>query len=150
MTNNSCFCRNVFLLGAATPGRRGVAFFVGLTNNIGPISQHADIVFDRVVTNVGDAYDEETGRFTASVNGTYQFNVIIAAQGRQKVRLATANRSITVSIRFAAFVVQRLLFRSTTGKQKMIRPSRTIINEVLKSDICANRASNRGCFIIKS
>jgi len=74
--------------------RRGVAFFVGLTTNIGPISQHADIVFDRVVTNVGNAYDQDTGRFTAPVNGTYQFNVIIAAQfnviiaaqGRQKVR----------------------------------------------------------------
>jgi len=66
--------------------RRGVAFFVGLTTNIGPISQHADIVFDRVVTNVGNAYDPDTGRFTAPVNGTYQFNVIIAAQGRQKVR----------------------------------------------------------------
>ena len=65
-----------------------MAFFVGLTNNIGPISQHADIVFDRVVTNVGDAYDQDTGRFTAPVNGTYQFNVIIAAQGRQKVRSA--------------------------------------------------------------
>jgi len=63
-----------------------VAFFVGLTNNIGPISQHADIVFDSVVTNVGNAYDEDTGRFTAPVNGTYQFNVIIAAQGRQKAR----------------------------------------------------------------
>jgi len=42
-------------------------------------------VFDRIVTNVGSAYDEDTGRFTAPVNGTYQFNVIIAAQGRQKV-----------------------------------------------------------------
>ena len=63
-----------------------MAFFVGLTSNVGPISQHADIVFDRVVTNVGNAYDEDTGRFTSPVNGTYQFNVVIAAQGRQKVR----------------------------------------------------------------
>jgi len=55
------------------------------THNVGPISHHSDIVFDRIVTNVGSAYDEDTGRFTAPVNGTYQFNVIIAAQGRQKV-----------------------------------------------------------------
>lgn len=61
-----------------------VAFFVGLYENIGPITDHADIVFDRVVTNVGAGYNSKTGRFTSPVNGTYQFNIIISAQGRQK------------------------------------------------------------------
>lgn len=62
-----------------------MAFFVGLYDNLGPITDHADIVFDRVVTNVGSGYEPSTGRFTAPVNGTYQFNVIVSAQGRQKV-----------------------------------------------------------------
>jgi len=62
-----------------------VAFFVGLTENVGPISKSSSVVFDRVVTNVGSAYDVETGRFTAPVNGTYQFNVVVSAQGRHKV-----------------------------------------------------------------
>lgn len=43
------------------------------------------VIFDRVVTNVGNAYDPVTGRFTAPINGTYQFNVVVSAQGRHKV-----------------------------------------------------------------
>ena len=70
-------------LSASVPQR--VAFFVGLSANMGPVNEHTDIVFDRVVTNVGAAYNEENGHFTAPVNGTYQFNVVISAQGRQKV-----------------------------------------------------------------
>jgi len=46
---------------------------------------HTGIVFDRVVTNIGAAYDPQSGRFTSPINATYQFNVVISAQGRQKV-----------------------------------------------------------------
>jgi len=53
--------------------------------NMGPVVENTNVVFDRVVTNVGDAYDPETGKFTAPADGVYQFNVIISAQGRQKV-----------------------------------------------------------------
>lgn len=63
-----------------------IAFFAGLANNMGPITEHTDIVFDRVITNVGSAYSPTTGRFTSPINATYQFTVVIAAQGRQKVR----------------------------------------------------------------
>jgi len=72
------------LPGLSAPLPRKIAFFVGLTNNMGPVTEHTDIVFDRVVTNIGGGYDAESGRFTAPVNGTYQFNVIVSAQGRQK------------------------------------------------------------------
>jgi len=76
-------------LSAPTPQR--VAFFVGLSENIGPVKEHTGIVFDRVVTNIGNAYDAQSGRFTSPVNATYQFNVIISAQGRQKVKHISAN-----------------------------------------------------------
>ena len=62
-----------------------VGFFVGLTNNLGPVLENSDVIFDRVVTNVGGAYGAATGRFTAPINGTYQFHVVVSAQGRQKV-----------------------------------------------------------------
>ena len=55
------------------------------SENIGPVKEHTGIVFDRVVTNIGNAYDAQSGRFTSPVNATYQFNVVISAQGRQKV-----------------------------------------------------------------
>jgi len=70
-------------LSAPVPPR--VAFFVGLSDNLGPVSDHSDVVFDRVVTNIGNAYNKDTGRFTAPVNATYQFNVVISAQGKQRV-----------------------------------------------------------------
>ncbi|CAL1536213.1 unnamed protein product, partial [Lymnaea stagnalis] len=62
-----------------------VAFFTGLDSNFGPVKQNSDLVFDKVVTNVGDAFNQETGRFVAPFNGTYAFAVTIAAQGRQRV-----------------------------------------------------------------
>ena len=65
--------------------RHNAAFFVGLTDNIGPVAENTDVMFDHIVTNVGNAYDRETGRFTAPADGVYQFNVVISAQGRHKV-----------------------------------------------------------------
>ena len=34
-----------------------VAFFVGLSDNMGPVTEHTDILFDRVITNVGSGYE---------------------------------------------------------------------------------------------
>lgn len=68
--------------------KKKVAFFVGLTENFGPVDENSDIVFDRIVTNVGSAYNPSTGRFTAPITGVYQFNVIISAQGREKVSIS--------------------------------------------------------------
>lgn len=74
-----------FFLGLSAPLPTKIAFFVGLSENLGPVTEHTDIVFDRVVTNIGSAYNPKTGRFTSPVNATYQFNVVISAQGKQKV-----------------------------------------------------------------
>ncbi|KAL8601339.1 hypothetical protein ACOMHN_054632 [Nucella lapillus] len=69
------------LHGAALPK---VAFFAGLKDNTGPVSENTDLIFDSVITNVGDAFNMDTGRFTAPYNGTFQFTVVVAAQGRQR------------------------------------------------------------------
>ncbi|PVD35941.1 hypothetical protein C0Q70_02910 [Pomacea canaliculata] len=61
-----------------------VAFFAGLKDNKGPVTENSDLVFDSIVTNVGGAFSAETGRFTAPYNGTYYFTVVVAAQGRQR------------------------------------------------------------------
>ena len=57
--------------------------------NMGPLKEHKDIVFDRVITNVGNGYNTQTGHFIAPSNGTYHFNVVVSAQGRQKVQRAS-------------------------------------------------------------
>ncbi|XP_076437449.1 cerebellin-4-like [Babylonia areolata] len=75
---------------------RALSFFVGLQANQGPVSHNTDLIFDNVVTNVGQAFQAETGRFTAPYNGTFQFTVVVAAQGRQRaaVNLVTNARLV--------------------------------------------------------
>ena len=67
---------------------------MGLTENFGPVTEHTDIVFDRVITNIGGGYEQKTGRFTAPYDGVYQFNVIVSAQGRQKVEINIRDNTI--------------------------------------------------------
>ena len=78
-------CDDAFVAGYSPHNVKKVAFFVGLTENFGPVTEHTDIVFDRVITNIGGGYEQKTGRFTAPYDAVYQFNVIVSAQGRQKV-----------------------------------------------------------------
>jgi len=75
----------VLVAGYSPYSAKKVAFFAGLTENFGPVTEHTDIIFDRVITNIGGGYEQKTGRFTAPYDGVYQFNVIVSAQGRQKV-----------------------------------------------------------------
>lgn len=42
-------------------------------------------MFDKVETNEGGIYKQESGRVVAPVDGTYQFNVVLSAQAMQKV-----------------------------------------------------------------
>ncbi|XP_013399541.1 C1q-related factor isoform X2 [Lingula anatina] len=86
------------------PGRAGksyppppkVAFFVGLEENMGPQEKDTDVVFDNVVTNVGDGYNPKTGRFRAPYNGTYQFHIVISAQGRQKAAVMLIKNGVMI------------------------------------------------------
>ncbi|XP_059141734.1 C1q-related factor-like [Physella acuta] len=74
-----------------------VAFFAGLSSNTGPVDKNVDLVFDKVVTNLGEAFNKDTGRFTAPFNGTYAFSVTIAAQGRQRAAVELLNNGKMVS-----------------------------------------------------
>ena len=39
---------------------------------------HQPIVFDKIETNIGNAYSQFTGVFTAPLNGVYQFNLEVS------------------------------------------------------------------------
>ncbi|XP_077977021.1 uncharacterized protein LOC144432633 [Glandiceps talaboti] len=52
-----------------------VAFSVAKTTTVGPVSSNQAITYDRVHSNIGDAYDKSTGKFTCSVDGVYFFMI---------------------------------------------------------------------------
>ncbi|XP_060601241.1 complement C1q tumor necrosis factor-related protein 3-like [Ruditapes philippinarum] len=73
-----------------------MAFFAGLGENKGQIEENIDLVFDKVHTNVGDAYDKQTRRVTIPFSGLYHFTVVIAAQGGQKAAAMLMNNGTMV------------------------------------------------------
>ena len=50
-----------------------VAFCAWLGSNFTPTKKDEKVVFNRVVTNIGSAYNATTGQFTAPSNGIYGF-----------------------------------------------------------------------------
>lgn len=75
-----------------------VAFFVGLNSNINGVQNDEDVKFENVITNVGDCYNPETGRFRVPVDGVYQFNIAVAAQGRRKVLFSQGGRMYDLNL----------------------------------------------------
>ena len=54
-----------------------VAFFVRLTNKTPHLDPNQDIVFDHVVTNVGNGYHGNHGLFVAPVSGLYVISATV-------------------------------------------------------------------------
>ena len=54
-----------------------VAFSATLTHDITNFGTSQPLVFDRVITNVGGAYDSRHGHFRAPVSGNYKFAVSV-------------------------------------------------------------------------
>ena len=54
-----------------------VGFYARLTKDISLLGDGQTIEFDRVITNIGQAYDPRHGHFTAPVNGMYLMSATI-------------------------------------------------------------------------
>ena len=50
-----------------------IAFFAYLTHGEQNPSKHFTFIFDHVVTNTGNGYNQHTGAFTSPVSGTFAF-----------------------------------------------------------------------------
>ncbi|XP_060596405.1 complement C1q tumor necrosis factor-related protein 3-like [Ruditapes philippinarum] len=87
---------HLYISGKSVNKTYRMAFFAGLGENKGQIEGNIDLVFDKVHTNVGDAYDKQTGRVTIPFSGLYHFTVVIAAQGGQKAAAMLMNNGTMV------------------------------------------------------
>ncbi|XP_059206290.1 complement C1q-like protein 2 [Centropristis striata] len=71
-----------------------VAFSASLlasgSETLGPINAHTNLVFRHVVTNIGNAYNPNTGFFIAPVRGAYHFEFYIGAYGHSSHGSAAA------------------------------------------------------------
>ncbi|KAK3600628.1 hypothetical protein CHS0354_031542 [Potamilus streckersoni] len=57
------------------------AFSAALSSTISNLGQRQQVVFDKVINNVGNGYDARHGTFTAQVAGVYEFSVTILSNG---------------------------------------------------------------------
>lgn len=57
-----------------------VAFYAGLTKYTSLSGSHT-IVYDKIYTNLGQAYDPNNGKFRAPVNGMYYFSCSLLSYG---------------------------------------------------------------------
>jgi hypothetical protein len=71
-----------------------VAFFAYLTYQANNLGAFQNIVFDNVVTNIGNAYNWNHGLFIAPVNGTYVFSFTLMAVGSMTWGHFVVNRQV--------------------------------------------------------
>ncbi|XP_056254281.1 complement C1q-like protein 2 isoform X2 [Seriola aureovittata] len=72
-----------------------VAFSASLVSEgsqtIGPFNTHTTLIFKHVLTNIGSAYDPNTGMFTAPVRGVYHFEWHIGVHGSTTAAVLVKN-----------------------------------------------------------
>ncbi|XP_047467762.1 cingulin-like isoform X2 [Mugil cephalus] len=79
-----------------------VAFSAGLTNSgsVGPFDEETALIFSKTIVNVGRAYNQTAGVFTAPVRGVYIFSFTVAdyLKGYMGVYLYRNNQPITFNL----------------------------------------------------
>ncbi|XP_045191103.2 EMILIN-2-like [Mercenaria mercenaria] len=78
--------------------RPEVAFQASLTTESATFKLYDTINFNKVITNIGRAYNKRTGIFTAPISGTYTFNTnIVSEKGHYVEASIKVNDMVTVS-----------------------------------------------------
>ncbi|XP_076142426.1 cerebellin-3-like isoform X2 [Alosa pseudoharengus] len=73
---------------------RRVAFSASLITSghvsVGPANTNLTLIYRNVITNIGDAYNNKTGIFTAPVRGVYYFTMFIYGSGHNWVSVGAS------------------------------------------------------------
>ncbi|XP_043954286.1 cerebellin-1-like [Gambusia affinis] len=75
-----------------------VVFSAGLPGNsaIGPFDTPTTLIYTRVITNLGNAYNQHTGIFVAPVRGMYYFSLSYHAGGHHPVHLFLMKNNVNI------------------------------------------------------
>lgn len=71
-----------------------VGFSAQLSSKVNSGSQPKTVVFDYVITNIGNAYDEKTGIFTAPVAGLYSISAALASPSSGRFFIILNEKSV--------------------------------------------------------
>ncbi|XP_022345971.2 complement C1q-like protein 2 isoform X2 [Crassostrea virginica] len=109
-------------VGATSP-KPGVGFSVNVKATHLTLGKGQTVVYDGIMTNEGNGYDDRTGVFTCPVAGTYMF--VVDALCRQATWLALKLNTTTVA----------LLHRDGLySKNTLVQISRTVLLKLTKGD----------------
>ncbi|XP_062599886.1 cerebellin-3-like [Saccostrea cucullata] len=104
----------------SVPSTRGVSFSVSLSSATPKLGTKQTVIYDEVLTNDGDGYDDRTGVFECPVTGTYMFVVDSLSKG-----------TITLGIKVNK---EYVVFMHRSGHEHYIQISRTVIVKLNKGD----------------
>ncbi|XP_062616451.1 uncharacterized protein LOC134278150 [Saccostrea cucullata] len=118
--------RKRLLTGIPTTQLNGVAFSVYLKTHETPLAVHQTILFEGILSNIGNHYNPHTGAFTAPVHGVYVFTWNLYCrvdEGRIFSEIAVNSNAIAS------------MFTSSQGATGIRTTTGIVVAEVNKGDI---------------
>ncbi|XP_052069138.1 complement C1q tumor necrosis factor-related protein 3-like [Mytilus californianus] len=109
------------------------AFYVYMSTDEASPGPHHTLIFNSVITNIGNAYNQYSGIFTAPSSGMYVLSYTITAD---------SGASIPVEIVKNADVIGSLLTRAYGSYRQSV--SSTVVVNMNAGDVCYVRTSGSG------